>query len=51
VDSTGAGDAFDAGLLSAWLAGKSTEDSLLAGVRLGAMAVGRVGAQPPVSRR
>lgn len=52
VDSTGAGDAFDAGLLSALLAGKSTEDCLLAGVRLGAMAVGRVGAQPdPVSRR
>jgi sugar/nucleoside kinase (ribokinase family) len=52
VDSTGAGDAFDAGLLSAWLAGKSTEDSLLAGVRLGALAVGQVGAQPrPVHNR
>lgn len=50
VDSTGAGDAFDAGLLTAWLAGKSAEDSLRAGVRLGALAVGRVGAQPPVSR-
>lgn len=49
VDSTGAGDAFDAGLLTAWLAGKSAEDSLLAGVRLGALAVGRAGAQP--SRR
>jgi sugar/nucleoside kinase (ribokinase family) len=51
VDSTGAGDAFDAGLLHAWLSGKSTEDSLLAGVRAGALAVGRVGAQPPVLRR
>jgi sugar/nucleoside kinase (ribokinase family) len=52
VDSTGAGDAFDAGLLSALLAGKSPEDCLLAGVRLGAMAVGQVGAQPaPVNRR
>ncbi len=50
VDSTGAGDAFDAGLLAARLAGKSTEDSLLAGVRLGALAVGRVGAQPPPGR-
>jgi sugar/nucleoside kinase (ribokinase family) len=50
VDSTGAGDAFDAGLLNAWLAGKSTEDSLLAGVRLGALAVGQVGSQP-ASRR
>lgn len=51
VDSTGAGDAFDAGVLTAWLDGKSPGDSLLAGVRLGALAVGRVGAQPPVSRR
>lgn len=50
VDSTGAGDAFDAGLLSALLAGRSPEDCLLAGVRLGALAVGRVGAQP-VNRR
>jgi sugar/nucleoside kinase (ribokinase family) len=50
VDSTGAGDAFDAGLLSAWLAGKSPEDSLLAGVRLGALAVGQVGAQPATPR-
>jgi sugar/nucleoside kinase (ribokinase family) len=49
VDSTGAGDAFDAGLLDALASGKSPEDCLLAGVRLGAMAVGQVGAQP--SRR
>ncbi|MGH3757974.1 carbohydrate kinase family protein [Actinophytocola sp.] len=51
VDSTGAGDAFDAGLLSAWLGGWAAADSLRAGVRLGALAVGRVGAQPPVSAR
>lgn len=52
VDSTGAGDAFDAGFLTAMLAGKSKTDCLQAGVRLGAMAVGRVGAQPnPVNRR
>jgi sugar/nucleoside kinase (ribokinase family) len=51
VDSTGAGDAFDAGLLSALLAGKSPEDCLLAGVRLGAMAVGQVGAQPALVNR
>jgi sugar/nucleoside kinase (ribokinase family) len=52
IDSTGAGDAFDAGLLSAFTAGGSPEDCLLAGVRLGAMAVGQVGAQPrPVNRR
>jgi sugar/nucleoside kinase (ribokinase family) len=49
VDSTGAGDAFDAGLLTAWLAGKPVTERLQAGVRLGALAVGQVGAQP--SRR
>lgn len=46
VDSTGAGDAFDAGLLAALQAGESPEECLLAGVRLGAMAVGQVGAHP-----
>jgi sugar/nucleoside kinase (ribokinase family) len=46
VDSTGAGDAFDAGVLSCWLAGGSTMDALRAGVRLGALAVSRAGAQP-----
>lgn len=46
VDTTGAGDAFDAGVLSGRLTGKSTIDSLRAGVRLGARAVSRVGAQP-----
>ncbi|MEU0879803.1 carbohydrate kinase family protein [Lentzea sp. NPDC005914] len=47
VDSTGAGDAFDAGLLAAWLAGASKRDALLGGVRAGSRAVGVVGAQPP----
>lgn len=51
VDSTGAGDAFNAGLLTSWLAGKPAEDGLRAGVRLGALAVGQVGAQPPLSPR
>ncbi|TNC27644.1 carbohydrate kinase family protein [Amycolatopsis alkalitolerans] len=46
VDSTGAGDAFDAGVLSARLAGTSTVDALRAGTRLGARAVSRAGAQP-----
>jgi sugar/nucleoside kinase (ribokinase family) len=46
VDSTGAGDAFDAGLVAALEKGEPPEGCLLAGVRLGAMAVGQVGAQP-----
>jgi sugar/nucleoside kinase (ribokinase family) len=47
VDSTGAGDAFDAGFLAAWLAGATKRDALLGGVRAGSRAVGVVGAQPP----
>ncbi|MTD59575.1 carbohydrate kinase family protein [Amycolatopsis pithecellobii] len=46
VDSTGAGDAFDAGILAAWLTGVSTVDTLRAGVTFGARAVSQVGAQP-----
>lgn len=46
VDSTGAGDAFDAGVVAALVTGESPRDRLLAGVRLGAKAVGQVGAQP-----
>lgn len=46
VDSTGAGDAFDAGLLAAWLTGASRRDALLGGVRAAARAVSSVGAQP-----
>ena len=47
VDSTGAGDAFDAGLLAAWLRGLPPQEVLRAGVEAGAAAVARVGAQPP----
>ena len=46
LDSTGAGDAFDAGVLTGWLAGESTVDVLRRGTRLGALAVGKVGPQP-----
>ncbi|MGW4522508.1 carbohydrate kinase family protein [Amycolatopsis sp. NPDC004378] len=46
LDSTGAGDAFDAGVLTGWLAGESTVDVLRHGTRLGALAVGKVGPQP-----
>ena len=47
VDPTGAGDAFAAGLLAAWLAGAGPADALAAGVAAGAVAVATVGARPP----
>jgi sugar/nucleoside kinase (ribokinase family) len=46
VDSTGAGDAFAAGLLSARVKGMSTAESLAAGCRLAARAVTQPGARP-----
>ena len=46
ADSTGAGDAFDAGLLAAWLAGATPSDALRAGVAAATRAVGRLGARP-----
>jgi sugar/nucleoside kinase (ribokinase family) len=46
VDPTGAGDAFDAGLLVAWLSGSGPSASLEAGCTAGAAAVGQLGARP-----
>ena len=46
VDSTGAGDAFAAGVLASWLSGNPPTDVLAAGAALGAAAVRRVGARP-----
>lgn len=51
VDTTGAGDAFNAALLHARLAGSSPAEALRAGVTAGTAAVRFVGAQPPVRRR
>ena len=50
VDATGAGDAFDAGLLAAWLSGADPEAALRAGCAAGAEAVSRRGARPPGRR-
>jgi sugar/nucleoside kinase (ribokinase family) len=47
VDPTGAGDAFAAGVLAAWLDGGPPVDCLAAGARLGARAVSSVGGRPP----
>jgi sugar/nucleoside kinase (ribokinase family) len=46
VDPTGAGDAFAAGLLAAWVDGAAPGDALRAGIELGARAVGLTGARP-----
>jgi ribokinase len=46
VDVTGAGDAFAAGLLAAWLDGASPEAALARAGDLGALAVSTIGARP-----
>jgi ribokinase len=46
VDPTGAGDAFAAGLLSAWCSGAAPAEALAAGAELGAEAVSKIGARP-----
>jgi sugar/nucleoside kinase (ribokinase family) len=46
VDTTGAGDAFLGGFLSAWLKGEGIEKALELGVELGSHAVTALGARP-----
>lgn len=39
VDTTGAGDAFNAGFLNSWIGGKGLEEALAGGIRTGSIAV------------
>ena len=52
VDTTGAGDSFDAGFLAAWLAGEPLQRALALGNACGALstrALGGIAAQPTMA--
>lgn len=53
VDTTGAGDSFDAGFLHAWLGGRPLEDALALGAACGALStlgLGGTGGQPTLAQ-
>jgi len=47
VDTTGAGDAFNAGFLHSWLSTSDLESSLAAGIKAGGLSVQSAGGAPP----
>jgi sugar/nucleoside kinase (ribokinase family) len=47
VDTTGAGDAFNAGFLHSWLGTSDIEKSLADGIKAGALSVQSAGGAPP----
>jgi sugar/nucleoside kinase (ribokinase family) len=47
VDTTGAGDAFNAGFLHSWLGTYDIEKSLADGIKAGALSVQSAGGAPP----
>ena len=49
IDTTGAGDAFNAGFLDAWLQGQDEQRCLKAGVAAGSLAVQAAGGAPRVT--
>ncbi|MCR4429113.1 MAG: carbohydrate kinase family protein [Caldiserica bacterium] len=51
LDTTGAGDAFDAGFLVEYLKSKNIEESLKEGNMLGSYVVSHLGAQPPWEKK
>ncbi|UVF19323.1 sugar kinase [Microvirga terrae] len=50
VDTTGAGDAFNAGFLHTWLATSALEKSVAAGIEAGSLSVQSAGGAPPQLR-
>lgn len=49
VDTTGAGDAYAAGFLTAYTQGKSLEEAGHLGTKAASLAISRIGARPPVA--